>query len=82
MGIFPTRILLATEGSEVAALAATTAVGLARSTGSELHVFTVGAGYPAYDVRVPEVVRELRKQAEDVLEDQVDKIEQSGGKVT
>jgi nucleotide-binding universal stress UspA family protein len=81
MSIFPTKILLATDGSEDAALAVTTAVGFARSTGSELHVLTVGAGYPAYDVRVPEVVKELRKQAEDVLEEQVNKIEQSGGKV-
>jgi nucleotide-binding universal stress UspA family protein len=81
MSIFPTKILLATDGSEDAALAATSAVGFARSTGSELHVLTVGAGYPAYDVRVPEVVKELRKQAEDVLEEQVNKIEQSGGKV-
>ena len=81
MSIFPTKILLATDGSEDAALAATTAVGFARSTGSELHVLTVGAGYPAYDVRVPEVVKELRKQAEDVLEEQVKEIEQSGGKV-
>jgi nucleotide-binding universal stress UspA family protein len=36
MSIFPTKILLATDGSEDAELAATTAVGLARSTASEL----------------------------------------------
>jgi nucleotide-binding universal stress UspA family protein len=38
MSIFPTRILLATDGSEEAQLAAKTAAELARSTGSELHV--------------------------------------------
>ena len=41
MSIFPTLILLATHGSEDAELAATTAVNLAKSTGSELHVVHV-----------------------------------------
>ena len=38
MSIFPTRILLATDGSEDAELAASTAVGVARITASELVV--------------------------------------------
>jgi nucleotide-binding universal stress UspA family protein len=38
MSIFPTKILLATDGSREAKLAATTAADLAKSTGSELHV--------------------------------------------
>jgi hypothetical protein len=38
MSIFPTRILLATDGSEEATLAAQTAIDLANKTGSELHV--------------------------------------------
>jgi nucleotide-binding universal stress UspA family protein len=38
MSIFPTRILLATDGSREANLAARTAVDLADKTGSELHV--------------------------------------------
>jgi nucleotide-binding universal stress UspA family protein len=38
---FPTRILLATDGSEDAAFAARTAVNLANKTGSELHVVYV-----------------------------------------
>ena len=46
MAIFPTRILLATDGSEDSELAATTAVGLAKITGSELHVLHVGAAVP------------------------------------
>ena len=41
MSIFPTKILLATDGSEEAQLAAKTAAELARSTGSELHVVLV-----------------------------------------
>ena len=42
MSIFPTRILLATDGSGEAGLAATTAADLATTTGSELHVVHVG----------------------------------------
>lgn len=38
MSIFPTKILLATDGSREAILAARTAVDLADKTGSELHV--------------------------------------------
>src|SRR5829696_163872 len=38
MSTFPTKILLATDGSEDAQLAATTAVDVANSTDSELHV--------------------------------------------
>ena len=42
MSIFPTRILVATDGSREAKLAATTAADLAKSTDSELHVVHVG----------------------------------------
>jgi nucleotide-binding universal stress UspA family protein len=82
MSIFPTKILLATDGSQDAELAATTAVNLAKSTNSELHVLTVGPGSPAYDLRSPEVVEELQKQTQNVLEEQVKRIEQAGGEVT
>ena len=50
MSIFLMRILLATDGSEVATLAATTSASLARRTGSELHVLTVGPEYPYYEL--------------------------------
>ena len=52
MSIFPTRILLATDGSEEAELATLRAVELAQRTDSELHVVHVGlvpnflASYP------------------------------------
>jgi len=81
MSIFPTRILLATDGSEEVELAATTAINLAKSTDSELHVLTVGPGYPAYDTRIPEVAEQLRQQAQEILDDQLKKIEQAGGEV-
>ena len=42
MCLFPTRILLATDGSEEAELAALRAVDLAQCTDSELHVVHVG----------------------------------------
>jgi nucleotide-binding universal stress UspA family protein len=44
MSIFSTRILLATDGSGNAKLATKTALDLAESTGSELHVVHVGPG--------------------------------------
>jgi nucleotide-binding universal stress UspA family protein len=81
MSIFPTTILLATDGSREAELARTTAVDLANSTNSELHVVTVAPGYPSYDVRNPGVVEQLREQAEDILNAQVAKIEREGGEV-
>jgi nucleotide-binding universal stress UspA family protein len=63
MSIFPTTILLATDGSREAQLARTTAIDLADSTNSELHVVTVAPGYPSYDVRNPTAVEQLREQA-------------------
>ena len=42
MGDFPTKILLATDGSEGAELAASRAVELVQRTGSELHLVHVG----------------------------------------
>jgi len=46
MSIFPTKIVLATDGSKEAQLAATTAADLANSTNSELHLLCVAPGNP------------------------------------
>ncbi len=81
MNIFPTTILLATDGSKDAELALAAAVELANRTHSELHVVTVALGYPSYDVREPAVLDQVREQAESILEAQVKKIEQAGGDV-
>jgi nucleotide-binding universal stress UspA family protein len=87
MSIFPTRILLATDGSEEAQLALRTAVDLANSTDSELHVLTVGREYhpgydiPEYGIQLQEALRKLVRQARGELDEQARKIEEAGGKV-
>jgi len=48
MSIFPTKTLLATDGSKEAQLAATTAADLAKRTGSELHLVSVGHMAPVF----------------------------------
>src|SRR5215211_1148722 len=80
MSIFPTKILLATDGSEDAELAATTAVGLARSTASELHV--VHTWRPVPSVHFDALIRrEMEREAQGILDEQVKKIEGLGGTV-
>ncbi len=84
MGIFPTRILLATDGSEQANLAAMTAIDLAESTGSRLHVVAVGRTFPGaaiYKIYAEEAKEDLRREAQEVLDEQVRKIEEAGGTV-
>ena len=81
MSIFPTTILLATDGSQEAELARSTAVDMATSTNSALHLVTVAPGYPSYDVNVPNVVEQLHEQAEKVLAEQAEKVEREGGTV-
>lgn len=80
MSIFPTRILLATEGSGDAELAARTAADIAQNTGSELHVVTVGHALPtaAYEAYTKAIGEELRREARHVLDEEVRKIEESG----
>jgi len=83
LSIFPTHILLATDGSPHADLAARVAVDLARSTGSRLHVVAVGRTFPAavYDEYAESRSEDLRREAQEVLDEQVRKIEESGGNV-
>jgi nucleotide-binding universal stress UspA family protein len=86
MSIFPTTILLATDASEEAQLAAATAADLAQKTNSELHVITVGADLPLYELpehpaEFEDVLRETRRQAKEMLEQQAKSIEESGGTV-
>jgi nucleotide-binding universal stress UspA family protein len=86
MSIFPTKILLATDGSREATLAATAAADLAKSTGSELHVLHVGAGHPLYEASgvsgiTGEVLEAQRREAQRVLDEQVRMVEGSGAPV-
>jgi nucleotide-binding universal stress UspA family protein len=84
MSTFPTKILLATDGSEEAELAANTALSLIQKTGSELHVVHVLPWPLDTDVPSsfdPEVRRRLERGAHNTLNELVGRIEASGGKV-
>ena len=81
MSIFPTTILFATDGSWDSELAATTAVGLAKITGSELHVVHVGPAVPEhFEPTEVEPVR-TEQDARRVLDEQVKQIQNLVGTV-
>jgi nucleotide-binding universal stress UspA family protein len=83
LSTFPTRILLATDGSPHGELAALKAVDLAKSTKARLHVVAVGRTFAAavYDVYAEVGREDLRREAQEVLDEQVRKIEEAGGTV-
>ncbi|CAA9464756.1 MAG: Universal stress protein UspA and related nucleotide-binding proteins [uncultured Rubrobacteraceae bacterium] len=91
MSIFPAKILLATDGSADADLALTTAVDLANSTNSELHVITAAPGVPdpvyatheaSFNYETYEQAMEaVRSDARHILDEQVEKVERAGGRV-
>jgi nucleotide-binding universal stress UspA family protein len=87
LSIFPTKILLATDGSEEAELAVARAVELSQRTDSELHVVHVGlapillAGYSGtlgYDRKLYEQIEE---EARELLREQCWRVKASGGTV-
>ena len=80
MSIFPTKILLATEGSEEAQLALRVAVELANSTNSQLHLLTVGMpDLPGYVELLEEAYRKFERHGQQILDEQVKKVEEAGG---
>jgi nucleotide-binding universal stress UspA family protein len=81
MSIFPTKILLATDGSEEAKLAASTATALAGDTDSELHVVTVGPFVPTVFATTEEEPARMAREARRTLDEQVGLIEAAGGRV-
>ena len=81
MSIFPTRILLATDGSGEARLAATTAADLNNSTDSELHVVYVGELRPTYLAQTEQEPAEVEREAQRLLDEQVRRVEEAGGTV-
>jgi nucleotide-binding universal stress UspA family protein len=81
MSIFPTNILLATDGSREAELAAATAADLANATDSELHVIHVGELLPTLLAQTEVEPAQLEREAREVLDEQVKRIEEAGGTV-
>ena len=76
---FPEKILLATDGSADAARATEAASDLAERSGAELHVVHVWHDVPGFAHKF--VKAELRRQGQEKLDEQVSKIEASGGRV-
>jgi nucleotide-binding universal stress UspA family protein len=96
MSIFPTKILLATDGSSEAQLAARTAADLAQKTDSELHVVYVG-GEGFYETPLVELatleptwiareysdlVSDIERTERELLDEEVQKVLAAGGTVT
>src|SRR5215218_11327300 len=80
MNHFPTKILLATDGSEDAAQAREAAVDLARKSSSELHLVHVWHDVPSPYAHAF-VKRELRRQGQEILDEEARKFEEAGGAV-
>ena len=81
MSIFPTKILLATDGSWEAGLAATTAADLANATDSELHVVHVGEFVPTVLAQTEVEPAQLERGARQLLDEQLKRVEEAGGTV-
>lgn len=74
---FPIRVLLATDGSKDAALAARTAVDLTDKSGSELHVVHAWTHVPS--ARFEEYIRaRLEEEGQRVLDEEAQRIEAAG----
>src|SRR5919205_4418136 len=96
MSIFPTKILLTTDGSEDAKLAALTAADLAEKTSSELHVVYVGGeGFyetppvefatlePTWVAReYPDLLSDIQRTERELLDNEVEQLEAAGVTVT
>lgn len=87
MSIFPTKILLATDGSEEARQAAQAAAELSKDTGSEVHIAYVlpsPTELRGHHVYSQEVMRSVLEQAEgearSFLEEQAKQLGASGGR--
>ena len=94
MSIFPTKIVLAIDGSEEASRAAEAAVELCEKTGSELHVVHVGEDFYLTAVTDLDMVAQtwvaqeyaesetnFEQIAREVLDAEVEKVEAAGGTV-
>ena len=87
MSIFPTRILLATDGSEEAELATNRAMDLAQSTDSELHVVHVGVvptllvSYPGTLGYHGKLYEQIREQSRELLRKESWRVKAAGSTV-
>jgi nucleotide-binding universal stress UspA family protein len=87
MSIFPTRILLATDGSEEAELATLRAVDLADATHSELHVVHVGVvpiflqSYPGTLGYYGKLYEQIEEESSKLLREQSWRVKAAGGTV-
>jgi nucleotide-binding universal stress UspA family protein len=88
MSVFPTQILLATDGSDEAKLATEAAAELSKGTGSEVHLVYVLPtpaqliGHHLYTDEVREsLIGGAERDAETFLKEQAEKISSDGGKV-
>ena len=87
MSDFPAKILVATDGSEDALMAARAAISLANATAAELHVVHVGPAhvYPpvtAGPTPPQGTSEEIRREAQGVLDWQVEEIKKAGGEIS
>lgn len=88
MSVFPTTILLATDGSDEGKLATQAATELSKETGSEMHVVYVLPtpaqliGHHLYSDEIKEtLIGGTEREAETFLKEQADRIGSDGGKV-
>ena len=88
MGIFPTKILLAIDGSEEARQATQAAAELSKETGSEVHVTyvlpspTELRGHHLYSQEVmSSVLEHAEEEGRSFLEEEAERLRASGGKV-
>lgn len=79
--VFPTRILLATDGSEEAELAARAVVEVSGETGSELHLVHVAPSVPMLFAATEEEPARLAREGRKTLDDEARRIEAAGGNV-
>jgi nucleotide-binding universal stress UspA family protein len=88
MSVFPTKILLATDGSEEGKRATQAAIELSRDTSSELHVVYVLPtpaqliGHHLYSDEIREsLIGGAEREAERFLKEQAERLESDGAKV-
>src|SRR5215203_5532785 len=86
MSISPTKILLATDGSKDAELAAKAAIELANTTDSELHVVYVGEFVPLprspSEGKLGQIVERVTHRTRSVLDERIALIAAAGGGVS